>query len=937
MTLKAQKLVSLGRSTAVKTFTRFNNKSVEPRNSRQATAQRIATQLSCVAWFKQPLALAFTLVLAALAFSATPALAGEALGIAATFGSSTSSTPDPEPLSGPSGVAVNQSTEDVYVVDRGHNRIERFSPSGEYEAQFNAPGGFSSPSAIAIDNACFYQELLEPTCGKEHPSNGDVYVWDAGNGVIDKFSAKGSFISQYASDPGVSLAIAMDSSGDLWSYDSGGNVGGGGGFNTGRGSGVVLAVDSEDNVYVTFGLEQVGKYNKSGQDFVEPGINNVSALAVDLKTNDLYVARHSSLAQYGPLLEPLYSSSARSAMASASGIAVNSTSHNVYVADSSKGLVDVFNVGAPPTEPKTEEGEVKGPLVTLKGELLGGESGYYFAYNDNGGCQGAGQSAEGGATGIAKESATIGAGLESNTLYTFCIVATNAYGQPAGSPSTFTTGVEPPVVEGASAPYVGVFEATLQATVHPENQTVTCRVEYGKTGEGYGPPTPCEPASLSGRGGQPATLDLKGLLAGTTYHYRVVAENTAGETNGPSEGTGKFTTAPALEPAIEAESASVESGKEAEPRAATLQAQVNPEFQPTTSCVFQYAKSGESYGPGVPCEQSAKQIGDGGVAVPVSLKLAGLQAGVDYHYRVVVENATGKSEGEDRVFGPPVAVTGTVLSKVPGVAPGTTAPVGGEVNPEELDTHYYVQYGETQAYGQIAPYLPPGIEGLPLGIGAGSGGTPVAVDIPLEGLAAGATYHYRLVAYNKDGTTYGADMTVKVLPAPRVGPATVSEVTQESATITTSVNPEGLHTVYNLDVGTSTAYGTPHRGDAGSESAPVPLTFKLSGLQPGDTYHFRLTASNSNGESSEPDQTFTTAAKPPEPPLELIKPPLELGLVSVPSIAFPTETGTTTTKALTKAQKLAKALKACKKKRSKSKRAACVKQARKRYAPVKKK
>ncbi len=315
----------------------------------------------------------------------------------------------------------------------------------------------------------------------------------------------------------------------------------------------------------------------------------------------------------------------------------------------------------------------------------------------------------------------------------------------------------------------------------------------------------------------------------------------------------------------------------------------------------------------------------------------GLVAGADYHYRVVVANETGTTEGKDQVFGPP-----TVLSQAPGVAPGTTAPIGGEVNPESLDTRYYVQYGETETYGQIAPLLPLGTP-LPLGIDAGSGEAPVALgqkagppDISLESLTPGATYHYRLVAYNADGTTPGADQTVKVLPAPAVGPASVSEVTQESATISTSVNPEGLHTLYKFDVGTSTAYGTPYPGDAGSGSAPVPLTFDLTGLEPGTTYHFRLTASNSDGSSSEGDQTFTTAPTTAGV-LTVFEVPTSPGLLSFTPIAFPTETKPTTPKALTSAQKLAKALKACHKMKSKSRRAACVKQARKRYGPVKKK
>jgi hypothetical protein len=513
----------------------------------------------------------------------------------------------------------------------------------------------------------------------------------------------------------------------------------------------------------------------------------------------------------------------------------------------------------------------------------------------------------------------------------------------------------PPLVEQAGTPYVGVFEATVEATVNPENEVTTCRVEYGKTIV-YGAKAPCEQAPLSGSGGQPASARLKGLTAGTTYHYRVVAENAAGETSGPSEGTGEFTTAPEQDAVIEAESVSVTAGKEEEPRAVKFTGQVNPELQPTTSCAFEYAKSGQSYGPPVPCEQSSQEIGDGSAGVTVEAKAAGLQAGVEYHYRLVVKNATGPAYGADEPFGPPVVVTGAVLSEVPGVAPSTTATVGGEVNPESLDTHYYVEYGETEAYGQIAPYPVrsaveelKGLYSVPAGFGAGSCSEPVVLggescppggktppDVSLEGLTAGALYHYRLVAYNADGITYGAPMTVTVPPPPAVGPASVGEVTQESATITTSVNPGGLHTVYNLDVGTSTAYGTPHPGDAGSGSAPVPLTFKLTGLHPGDTYHFRLTASNSDGTSSEGDQSFTTAPTP-SGVLPVFSVPLSPPFVAFTAVAFPAEAKTTTPKSLTRAQKLAKALKACHKMKSKSKRAACVKQARKRYGPVKKK
>jgi hypothetical protein len=66
-TTKPTDQVSLGCTTAAKTFTRFNSKLVEPRNSRQATTPRIATKLSCVA--------VILIALLTILFSATSASA----------------------------------------------------------------------------------------------------------------------------------------------------------------------------------------------------------------------------------------------------------------------------------------------------------------------------------------------------------------------------------------------------------------------------------------------------------------------------------------------------------------------------------------------------------------------------------------------------------------------------------------------------------------------------------------------------------------------------------------------------------------------------------------------------------------------------------------------------------------------------------------------
>lgn len=100
---------------------------------------------------------------------------------------------------------------------------------------------------------------------------------------------------------------------------------------------------------------------------------------------------------------------------------------------------------------------------------------------------------------------------------------------------------------------------------------------------------------------------------------------------------------------------------------------------------------------------------------------------------------------------------------------GTTSPatevqetqvkLNGTVNPKGTDTHYYFQYGETTSYGLSTP-APPGNDA-----GSGTSGVPVsATATGLEGAAV--TYHYRIVAQNADGTTYGSDETFRTASKP---------------------------------------------------------------------------------------------------------------------------------------------------------------------------
>ena len=79
------------------------------------------------------------------------------------------------------------------------------------------------------------------------------------------------------------------------------------------------------------------------------------------------------------------------------------------------------------------------------------------------------------------------------------------------------------------------------------------------------------------------------------------------------------------------------------------------------------------------------------------------------------------------------------------------ATVSGSVKPNDSDTHYYFEYGVTTGYGGTVPAS----SGIDVGIGINS----VGANATITGLEQRETYHYRLVASNAYGTTYGSDHT----------------------------------------------------------------------------------------------------------------------------------------------------------------------------------
>lgn len=108
------------------------------------------------------------------------------------------------------------------------------------------------------------------------------------------------------------------------------------------------------------------------------------------------------------------------------------------------------------------------------------------------------------------------------------------------------------------------------------------------------------------------------------------------------------------------------------------------------------------------------------------------------------------------------APTTAVAASAPGVSTATavkvtqsTATVRGTVNPRDVQTSYFFQYGPTKAYGLATP-----------AVAVGKGTTTKAVSADLAGLAPATVYHFRIVATSGAGTSRGGDRTFKTLKQP---------------------------------------------------------------------------------------------------------------------------------------------------------------------------
>ncbi len=80
-----------------------------------------------------------------------------------------------------------------------------------------------------------------------------------------------------------------------------------------------------------------------------------------------------------------------------------------------------------------------------------------------------------------------------------------------------------------------------------------------------------------------------------------------------------------------------------------LTGKVNPDGTAVAACRFEYGTT-MSYGAVAPCTPEAADLGAGGLNVPVSAAIDGLEPGTTYHFRLIASNVNGAALGSDVPF-----------------------------------------------------------------------------------------------------------------------------------------------------------------------------------------------------------------------------------------------------------------------------------------------
>jgi photosystem II stability/assembly factor-like uncharacterized protein len=418
--------------------------------------------------------------------------------------------------------------------------------------------------------------------------------------------------------------------------------------------------------------------------------------------------------------------------------------------------------------------------------------------------------------------------LRMNTKYYFRMKAVTSSWTYYGEVKEFYT-FNLPYINNEYAYVYSLDSIQIFGSVNNNGLETAIKFEYGPSTL-YGTEVSGVPDSAIGSGYISSTYLMTGISPSTKYHFRLKAVCQNGVSYGDDM---TFITGEPV--AITSHVSEIGNNS------VKLNGFVNPRSFPT-SVKFQYGLT-SLYGNEV---NAVPDSASGLSSVDASYLLSGLTPATTYHYRIVASSMVGTSYGADSSFtvGFPAVTTFAAVN-----LSSISAQLNGIVNANGFPTANKFEYGTTTAYGNEIAAIPDSSFGI----------TNLNISATIYGLLQNTTYHFRAVASNSIGTSYGYDFTFTTgAPSVLTLPATILD--ENSVRLNGIVNACNSPTSNVFEWGSTTIYGNQFIAipDSITGNNDVTISYTMLGMQPSTTYYYRVKATNLIGTTYGNDISFTT-------------------------------------------------------------------------------
>jgi len=425
-------------------------------------------------------------------------------------------------------------------------------------------------------------------------------------------------------------------------------------------------------------------------------------------------------------------------------------------------------------------------------------------------------------------------GLTPGMTYYLRAYATNSIGTAYGNQITATATTILPVLTTTAISALTSTTATSGGNITSAGGgTVTAIGVCWSTTTG---PTTSSSKTSDGSGTGSFTSAITGLTAGTTYHLRAYATNSAG-------------TAYGNEVTFSALSANLP----------TLSTTIITSITATTASSggnITSAGGGTVTARGVcwsafhnPTTSDSTKIADAlGGSGSFTSAITGLNPGMTYYLRAYATNSAGTAYGNEVTFSAsanlPILST-TITTSIT----TTTASSGGNITS--------AGGGTVTARGVCwSTTTGPTTSSSKTSDGSGTG----SFTSTITGLTAGTTYHLRAYATNSAGTAYGNEVTFSALSAnlPTLSTTIITSITATTASSGGNITSAGGGTVTTRGVCWSIFHNPTTSSSKTSDGTGAgSFTSAITGLTPDSTYYVRAYATNSGGTAYGNEVTFS--------------------------------------------------------------------------------